>query len=433
MASGGNDFFGEETLGSLGTTYTKTNSSVGQSSLSSGYVAGNDFFGEDTLGALGSRVGDDRFAGGGEILQFPSDVSGDPGMRGIGGNHGHYIMFYINEQTKAEMTMGEPGSGGSQAENLAEPYAVPSFINSYSLQSGKHTKKKNNSGLANNVNADISDAEIMENLSGDKEFVSAASAVREDRTVTRNLRGGLAAGGSTIRVKRAPTRRLKTSIAMYMPSSVQVTYGANYQDTQIGAITEGTLNTFNEFAAGRISDGVTSLKTLGDQAADGLQSFLLGAVGVIPGLGGLRETAEMKSGVVIADRLELAFKGVNKRAFQYTFKMTPKDKAEVDMIRKIIFAFKANMLPEFLGGHRGGRRLTVPNTFDIAYMYSASQNLHIHNISTCVLENMNVTYGGDRYRTFEPDAEGAQPVETTITLNFKEMELITRERVFEGF
>ena len=25
------------------------------------------------------------------------------------------------------------------------------------------------------------------------------------------------------------------------------------------------------------------------------------------------------------------------------------------------------------------------------------------------------------------------PVETTITLNFKEMELITRERVFEGF
>ena len=25
------------------------------------------------------------------------------------------------------------------------------------------------------------------------------------------------------------------------------------------------------------------------------------------------------------------------------------------------------------------------------------------------------------------------PVETSITLNFKEMELITRERVFEGF
>ena len=432
MASGGNDFFGEETLGSLGTTYTKTNSSVGQSSLSSGYVAGNDFFGEDTLGALGSRVGDDRFAGS-EILQFPSDVSGDPGMRGIGGNHGHYIMFYINEQTKAELSMGEPGSGGSVAENLAEPYAVPSFIKSYSLQSGKHTKKKNSGGVGKLVNDNIPDNQTLDEMQLGRGRTSQQDTQEQKRNIQTTLRGGLAGGGSTIRVKRAPTRRLKTSIAMYMPSSVQVTYGANYQDTQIGAITEGTLNTFNEFAAGRISDGVTSLKTLGDQAADGLQSFLLGAVGVIPGLGGLRETAEMKSGVVIADRLELAFKGVNKRAFQYTFKMTPKDKAEVDMIRKIIFAFKANMLPEFLGGNRGGRRLTVPNTFDIAYMYSASQNLHIHNISTCVLENMNVTYGGDRYRTFEPDAEGAQPVETSITLNFKEMELITRERVFEGF
>ena len=39
------------------------------------------------------------------------------------------------------------------------------------------------------------------------------------------------------------------------------------------------------------------------------------------------------------------------------------------MIRKIIFAFKSNMLPEFKGGNRGGRRLIVPNTFDIQYMY----------------------------------------------------------------
>ena len=48
---------------------------------------------------------------------------------------------------------------------------------------------------------------------------------------------------------------------------------------------------------------------------------------------------------------------------------------------------------------------------------------------------MSVSYGGDRYKTFSPDpnSEGAQPVETQITLNFKDMELITRERVFEGY
>ena len=46
---------------------------------------------------------------------------------------------------------------------------------------------------------------------------------------------------------------------------------------------------------------------------------------------------------------------------------------------------------------------------------------------------MSVQYGGERYKTFPGQSDGAPPVETQITLNFKEMELITRERVFEGF
>ena len=107
------------------------------------------------------------------------------------------------------------------------------------------------------------------------------------------------------------------------------------------------------------------------------KTLLLASVGVIPGLGGARETFEMKSGNVIADRLELAFKGINKRNFQYTFKMTPKDRKETEMIRKIVFAFKSNMIPEFVGGNRGGRRLLVPNTFD----------MHI-----CTQEIRNYTY-----------------------------------------
>jgi hypothetical protein len=46
---------------------------------------------------------------------------------------------------------------------------------------------------------------------------------------------------------------------------------------------------------------------------------------------------------------------------------------------------------------------------------------------------MNVTYGGDRYKTYTATSEGAPPVETSISLNFKEMEMITRERVEDGF
>ena len=373
----------------------------------------NTAIGFNPFGGLPSR-------GSTNILEFPMDVaSGDAAL----GNHGHYIMFYINEQDKAQLSMSDRASGGSIADDLAKPYGVASFIRNYSAQSAGYQKQRSN----------IEQKNLNDNSPSQPQTLGVTAAQAKRFNVEKTLAGGERTAGSTVRVKRRPTKRLSTSIAMYMPQSVQVTYGAQYQDTQIGAITESALNAYNDLISGRGGDAIGQLKNISTDVADSLQMFLLSSVGVIPGLGGVREVSEMKSGNVIADRLELAFKGINKRNFQYTFKMTPKDRREVDMIRKIVFAFKANMMPEFFGGNRGGRRLLIPNTFDIAYMYTGNQNLHLHNISTCVLENMNVTYGGDRYRTFEADGEGAQPVETTITLNFKEIELITRERIFEGY
>ena len=131
--------------------------------------------------------------------------------------------------------------------------------------------------------------------------------------------------------------------------------------------------------------------------------------------------------------MELAFKGVDKRAFSYTFKMIPRNAQEADEIRKIIFAFKSNMLPEFKDGVRNGCEMIMPNTFDIEYMYNGKENDYLHKISTCVLEGLDVTQGGSRYKTFTANEQGAPPVETSITLNFRELELITRERVHEGF
>ena len=131
--------------------------------------------------------------------------------------------------------------------------------------------------------------------------------------------------------------------------------------------------------------------------------------------------------------MELAFKNVDRRSFQYTFKMIPKNSREAEEIRKIVFAFKANMLPEMLEG-RNRDTMTVPNTFNIQYMYKGKENDYVHRVSECFLDNVQVTYGGDRYKTFEPHADdGAPPVETSITLAFKEIEIMTRERIFEGY
>ena len=50
------------------------------------------------------------------ILEFPLNVASDDIAAG---NHGHYIMFYINEQQKARLSIGERTGGGSVADNLA--------------------------------------------------------------------------------------------------------------------------------------------------------------------------------------------------------------------------------------------------------------------------------------------------------------------------
>ena len=131
--------------------------------------------------------------------------------------------------------------------------------------------------------------------------------------------------------------------------------------------------------------------------------------------------------------MELAFKGVDRRSFQYTFKMIPKNSREADEIRKIVFAFKSNMLPELTEG-KDRDTMTTPNTFNSQYMYKGKENDYVHRVSECFLENVQVSYGGDRYKTFEPHADdGAPPVETSITLAFKEIEIMTRERIFQGY
>ena len=335
---------------------------------------------------------------------FPLDVEGPPGT----GNQGHYVIFYVNQQTNAKLQFGE-------AEKA----------------DGKKNLKK---GLAEHkirvAKSDAAATKAKAQLQHADDPMSPANQAkdREDNATTERLKKI-----STVQVKRPATVRMDTAITLYMPPSVQVSYGANYTDTEIGAAAAVGAQAFQDVMSGK-SLGETvnkSLKTLGPEIGDGMIRKALGAIDMIPGLEGAMEVVEMQRGFIKTPRMELAFKGIPKRSFQYDFKMIPKSAEEAEEIQKIIKGFKLNMLPEMVSGV--ANRLTMPNTFDIQYMYNGGENSYLHKISTCVLETMNVTYGGDRYKTFEANANGAPPVEVSISLAFKEMDLITREKANEGF
>ena len=362
---------------------------------------------------------------------FPIDVEGPPGV----GNHGHYIMFMINEQKGAKLRFGErEKSEGKETvrEEMAER-AIPAYIKK--LVSNKIEKVENVDAVDENVIAGLKDKDFKEGQGNNR--INAANAKTKEPLIqnTKNRQSG-----STVYVDRAPTVRLDTAITMYMPPSVKVSYGADYGDVEIGAGAELANDVYANIMAGKSGKEVVkgALDKLGPVVSETILNGLLATVGAMPGMAGSREAFEMSTGVVQTARMELAFKGIGKRMFQYDFRMIPKSKVEADEIRKIVFAFKANMLPEFKNGNRSGRKLRVPNTFDIQYMYSSAQNStqendYLHKISTCVLKNMDVTYGGERYKTFTANSEGAPPVETSISLQFEELELITKERVHEGY
>ena len=353
---------------------------------------------------------------------FPLDVESGPGL----GNQGHYMLFYINAQQKAKLGYGK-GSGFSI--DLQGSYDIPDVIKRLGIQ-GDYTKVLNGFGIQNQLNLDHFVSQAFGQMQ------SALGSIGVNFSMSPGQRNAMFGGKefTTVAVERAPTKRLDTAIAMYMPASVTTSYGAQYTDTEIGAVTEEAIQAYEQFAQGNIRGGFDEIGRSSTDIADAISNLMLTTAGSLPGLAGVKEASEMKSGVILADRLELAFKGIDKRKFEYEFKMIPKSQREAEEIRNIIFAFKSAMMPEFEGGNTTGRRLIVPHTFDIEYMWNGQENQFINKISECVLTNMNVTYGGDRYKTHEGiEGDGAPPIETTISLSFSELELITREMIHRGF
>jgi len=348
---------------------------------------------------------------------FPLDVEGGPGT----GNQGHYIMFFINQQTNAKLGFGNAevnDDGNANMQKEAKARKIPSYLRE--LTSGGSYATKENIAVQKQLNQ-----------------ATDPMAQRQGTGAFKNVKLPKSKG-STITVLRPPTVRMDTAITLFMPNDVSTQYGVSYADEEVGDLSAAGANVYQKILANKsnaeniVKEG---LKASGEDLGDGLINKAIGLLSVIPGVEGAKDVFFASRGYIKAPKMELFFRGVSRRKFQYTFRMIPKSHLEMQEIRKIVASFKLNMLPEFVDGDRSSRRLTVPNTFDIQYMYNGAENDYLHKISTCVLESLDVKYGGEgKYQTFAAvDGDGAPPMVTELTLNFQEMETITKERVAEGF
>ena len=287
-------------------------------------------------------------------------------------------------------------------------------------KSGRTRSSTNGGGLGGNFMAYPKELGTM---ARHEHYVMFYINAQENSSITFSD-GAVASSGAgspgeatTLSIKRAPTKRLAQSIALYMPAQLSVGHTAKYGEAEMGAIVAG----LNAGIKG-IKDDDTSVgdlaKSLGNETA---KAF----AGVIGGVAtGAQEAFEIASGTLTNNRTEMKFEGIERRDFSFSFRMLPTSPEEAQTIEDIVTAFRFHSMPEVLGS-LAGRTMIVPSTFDIEYR----PNIHLHKISTSVLESVEVQYGGERTQFFTDD----QPVETQLTLKFKELEIITKERILEGY
>lgn len=123
---------------------------------------------------------------------------------------------------------------------------------------------------------------------------------------------------------------------------------------------------------------------------------------------------------------EVIFESIDPRTFSFSYSFLPRSSIEVQKVKNIIDLFKFHMHPELSAG---GLFYVYPSEFEIVYYYQGKENRFINKISTCVMTDMDVKYGGEYFSSFKDGA----PAEISMTLSFRELELLTKERIVKGY
>ena len=225
-----------------------------------------------------------------------------------------------------------------------------------------------------------------------------------------------------------PKRLIKDSIVLYMPDDVKVDYQSQYEPADVGMLT-GVFAAFADVMKGQAGwkDAMKGVGMQGAKLLDSVGDFLSAGTGA-----GAAAKLQRTTGIAPAPMQEMIFKGVDYRKFDYTFKMTPRNRKEADEVNKIIDTFTFHMLPEKLG-KGSALAFRVPSEFSIRYMYRGRENNYLNQIALCALTNMSVEYGaGEKYVTYRANEHGAPPVNTAVTLQFQELEFVDRQMATFG-
>jgi hypothetical protein len=342
-----------------------------------------------------------------DLMNYPPEV----GSRSVL-NH---IHFYINVQADSKVTL-------DNSVEKSEIQPDRSAMNSIVGQPGNDADIKRNLTAATAAQGAV--------VAGGASLLSGNDLV----TVGKDIVKGGVIGGATAIAQTAilsgaglkfgqPAKRLKNAIVLYTPQQLSVRYGMQWSEEEIGiaaalATNPELANKLNaagaSMASGNVGDG---MKQAGGAAAGVLASEILKKS---PGMSAMTRSAGNP-------RKEQIFKGVDYRRFTFDYQFSPRDEDEAKAALNIIWLFKYHMHPEFKDATNFV--YVYPSEFDIEYYIGGQQNTSLNKISSCVLTEMNVNYSPNGVFSTFPDGT---PTQINMTLNFVELETLTKERIEAG-
>jgi phage pi2 protein 07 len=346
------------------------------------------------------------------------------------------VKTNANPDALSPVQVGDVNGWGGVANVVAEPNAplASLYDNPYATTSLIYPRDVGNAGKGHTVQFDIRDV---------VPFTTSVSGVSSGAQSAVN---GFLAFSKALPLQTIGNQLSQTAGAVANAPSVQAGFEAGLNGTAsvissvTGAIPAGTTGSskpisFNPETTANIVSSIRLYMpdTLNfSQAAQYDKLSVAEAVNSVPLVGAISRAINSGVGKLISNKLgyvfnpqqQMLFEGIDFREFDMEFVFTPTSKEEAQTIKDIITKFRYYAAPT-INTSAGGFFFTPPSTFEISFFFNGQRNFNIAPIRKCVLQSVTVNYAPNGWAAMNDGA----PVQTTLSLSFKEIELVDRTSI----
>jgi hypothetical protein len=214
-------------------------------------------------------------------------------------------------------------------------------------------------------------------------------------------------------------------ILLPMPQGISDTNMVDWGDDSLNPISAALVGGAKEIIEGDPKNAITNFTSaIKNVATSGngqnlvTNYFAAQAVNSLGANVSVESLLSRSDGKILNPNMELLFKGVQLRSFNFTFNMSPRDDVESKSVKSIIRAFKKSMAAKTSTGSGAGLFVDSPNVFQLEYRSGGEKHPFLNSFKPCALTNMAVDYtASGTYATYED----ATPVHMKLTLAFQEL------------